>query len=86
MSLKRLKNYKRHQFILKNMINFTTYSLIRRQGPGFVEVSYEMFSEHINSSNKLINLWAKEPISLIKMCLYNFKFDLALGILQYEIE
>jgi len=68
------------------MINFTTYSLIRRQGPKFSEVSQEMFSEHVNSSNKLINLWAKEPISLIKMCLYNFKFELSLKILQHEIQ
>ena len=30
-------------------------------------------------------MWSKEPISFLKMCIFNFKFDLGLKILELEI-
>lgn len=84
-SNKKVRDKKKQEYIVTNMINITTNTLIKKLGGHFKDVSAEMFAEHINRSNKWINLWAKEPISFLKMCIFNFKFDLSLKILELEV-
>jgi hypothetical protein len=84
-SHKSIRDKRKQEYIVKNMINLTTNTLIKKLGVHFKDVSAQMFAEHINTSNKWINLWAKEPISFLKMCIFNFKFDLCLKILELEI-
>ena len=84
-SNKNIADKSKQNYIVKNMIKIITNTLIKKLGGHFTSVSSILFAEHINKSNQWLNLWAKEPISFLKMCIFNFKFDLAIKILELEI-
>lgn len=76
----------KQRFIVETMISISTNTLIKNIGKHFEDVSEQIFNGYNQKLNKWIDLWAKDPVSFLKICIFNFKFELAEKILNFEIE
>jgi len=86
---KQIKDNSRHkdkkEYYVSQMISLVTSTLIKKLDNDFEDVSRLIFYREISESN-WIELWSNEPTSFLKMCIFNYKFELATKILMIELE
>ena len=75
----------KQKYIVEKLLFVTTNIMTKKLDVQFDDVSRDIFLDSEASSLKWIELWSKDPISFLKICLFNFKFSLAWKIVEYEV-